>query len=41
MIPAYSGYFVVLNPGPQVLQATESTTIVIILQVRFGLLAVN
>lgn len=40
MIPAYSGYFVVLNPGPQVLQATESTTIVIILQVLCALMLV-
>lgn len=40
MIPAYSGYFVVLNPGPQVLHATESTTIVTILQVLCALMLV-
>lgn len=40
MIPAYSGYFIVLNPGPQVLQATESTTIVMILQVLCALMLV-
>ncbi|XP_069693184.1 tyrosine-protein phosphatase 69D isoform X2 [Periplaneta americana] len=41
LLPAYSGYFVALNPGPQVLQAAEqSQVLALVLQVLCALILI-
>ena len=41
LLPAYSGYFVALNPGPQVLEAAEqSQVLALVLQVLCALILI-
>ena len=41
LLPAYSGYFIALNPGPQVFQAAEqSQVLALVLQVLCALILI-